>query len=183
MGLVRRRPEELATGEWAVLGLLAEGPSHGFALARALATDGEVGRVWSLRRALVYRTIEVLRRRGLVAPVGTEPSEAGPQRVKVEATGTGTRRLDDWLSEPVEHVRDARAELMLKLLFLDRRGADARPLLDAQRAQFDAQAAALRQALGREDGFGRTLLLWRLEATTGALRFVDALLAGLRTPA
>jgi DNA-binding PadR family transcriptional regulator len=187
---VRRRPEELSVGEWAVLGLLAEGPSHGFALARALAPDGEVGRVWSLRRPLVYRTIDVLRRRGLVAPVGTEDSDAGPQRVMVEATATGARRLEPWLAQPVEHVRDTRAQLMLKLLFLDRRGDDPRRLLEAQRLTFEEIAIELRGDLEGQEGFTRTLLAWRLESTSGALRFVEGLLdadpppePGARAPA
>lgn len=177
-------------GEWAVLGLLAERPSHGYTLARVLAPDGEVGRVWSLRRPLVYRTIDVLRRRGLVAPVGTEDSDAGPQRVMVEATATGVRRLDAWLAQPIEHVRDTRAQLMLKLLFLDRRGDDPRRLLEAQRLTFEEIAIELRGDLEGEEGFTRTLLAWRLESTSGALRFVEGLLAadppperGARKPA
>ncbi len=64
---MRRRPEQLATGEWAVLALVAEGPTHGFAVARALAPGGEVGRVWAMRRPLVYRTLDVLADRELVA--------------------------------------------------------------------------------------------------------------------
>lgn len=175
---MRRRPEELSVGEWAVLGLLAEAPGHGFALARALAPDGEVGRVWSLRRPLVYRTIDVLRRRGLVAPIGTEDSDAGPQRVMVEATATGVRRLEAWLAQPIEHVRDTRAQLMLKLLFLDRRGDDPRRLLEAQRLTFEEIAIELRADLEGQEGFTRTLLAWRLESTSGALRFVEGLLAG-----
>jgi DNA-binding PadR family transcriptional regulator len=174
---MRRRPEELSVGEWAVLGLLAEGPSHGFALARALAPDGDVGRVWSLRRPLAYRTIDVLRRRGLVAPIGTEDSDAGPQRVFVEATATGARRLEAWLWQPIEHVRDMRAQPMLKLLFLARRGGDPRPLLEAQRLTFQEIAIELRGPLEGQEGFTRTLLAWRLESTSGALRFVEGLLA------
>ncbi|HYZ00418.1 MAG TPA: hypothetical protein VFA92_02880 [Candidatus Binatia bacterium] len=34
----------LTTGEWAVLGLLAEHPSHGLALTKELSPHGTVGR-------------------------------------------------------------------------------------------------------------------------------------------
>ena len=178
---MRRRPEELTAAEWAVLGLLAEGRSHGFALARALAPGGDVGRIWVLRRPLVYRTIEILRERGLVAPVGTQASDEGPQRVLVKATDAGVRRLDAWLEEPVVHVRDARVDLMLKLLFLDRRGLDPRRLLERQQARFALVADELGTAREAEEGFARTLLSWRLEATAGALRFVEGLLADSST--
>ena len=45
-----RPRNQLTAGEWAILALLDEEPAHGFALARAMATGGEVGRVWDMRR-------------------------------------------------------------------------------------------------------------------------------------
>lgn len=168
---MRRRPEQLATGEWAVLALLAEGPTHGFAVARALAPGGDVGRVWAMRRPLVYRTLDVLADRALVRAAGTEPSESGPPRTVLEVTDAGRERVDGWLLEPVQHVRDARGDLMLKLLYLHRAGRDATPLLDAQRERFQVIVRELEAA--EEDGFTRTLTQWRLEATRAAIRFVD----------
>ena len=129
---MRRRPEELATGEWAVLALVAEGPTHGYDVARALAPGGDVGRVWAMRRPLVYRTLDVLAGVELTRVAGTEPSDSGPQRTLIAATEGGARRVAAWLATPVEHVRDARSELMLKLLFLDRAGSDPAALLSAQ---------------------------------------------------
>ena len=75
---MRRRTEELTTGEWAVLALVEEAPTHGFAVAKLLAPGGEVGRVWAMRRPLVYRTLDVLEGRELTHAAGTEPSTAGP---------------------------------------------------------------------------------------------------------
>jgi len=164
-------------GEWAVLALLVEEPVHGFAVARAMAPDGEVGRIWSVRRPLVYRAIDTLTEMGLVRSRATEPSRSGPRRTVIEATPAGRRALKAWLAEPVAHVRDARSLLMLKLLFLDHRGSDPRPLLEAQRARFAGLAERLAAAAERAEGFDRALALWRLESTTGALRFVETMLA------
>ena len=171
---MRRRTEELTTGEWAVLALVEEAPTHGFAVAKLLAPGGEVGRVWAMRRPLVYRTLDVLEGRELTHAAGTEPSTAGPQRTLVEVTAAGARRVAAWLDEPVAHVRDARSELMLKLLFLDRRGVDPGRLLDAQRERFLEHERLLRESLEQADGFARTLALWRVENTAAAVRFVDA---------
>ena len=173
---MRRRPEQLATGEWAVLALVAEAQTHGFAVARALAPGGEVGRVWAMRRPLVYRTLDVLNERELVRAAGTEPSESGPPRTVLEVTADGRERVHAWRLTPVRHVREARTDLMLKLRFLDRAGVDPAPLLTAQRERFEAIAAELEKA--EEEGFARTLALWRLENTRAAIRFVDALLRG-----
>ena len=177
---MRRRPDQLTTGEWAVLGLVAEGPTHGFAVARALEPGGEVGRVWSMRRPLVYRTLDVLEGRELTLTAGTEASTAGPQRTLVGVTDSGRRRVEGWLVEPVEHVRDARSMLLLKLLFLDRRGVAADALLEAQSVRFRELESELRARLGDADGFARTLALWRLENTAAAVRFVDALHSSAR---
>jgi len=124
-----------------------------------------VGRVWAMRRPLVYRTLEVLEGRELTQAAGTEPTTAGPQRTLVEVTAAGARRATAWLDEPVAHVRDARSELMLKLLFLDRRGVDPGRLLDAQRERFLEHERLLRESLEQADGFARTLALWRVEIT------------------
>jgi DNA-binding PadR family transcriptional regulator len=173
-----RARDELTAGEWAVLGLLSENPAHGFALARAMAPEGEVGQVWALRRPLVYRALDTLDRMGLVRPVGTLPSRSGPQRTILEPTPEGEQALTDWLIQPVEHVRDARSLLMLKLLFLARRNADPGPLLAAQSERFSAHAERLEAAVQAAQGFDRALLRWRLETTTAAVRFTDAMLAG-----
>ena len=148
---MRRRSEDLATGEWAVLALVAEGETHGFAVARALAPGGDVGRVWAMRRPLVYRTLEVLTGLELIRAAGTEPSESGPPRTLLAITPVGAERLQNWLDAPVEHVRDGRSELMLKLLFLDRAGRDPGNLLDAQSESFVAQADELEARVDEAD--------------------------------
>ena len=93
----------------------------------------------------------------------------------IEVTAEGREKVRDWLVDPVEHVRDARSELMLKLLFLDRRGLAPDALLGAQRERFREQERQLRGVLDESDGFSRTLALWRVENTAAAVRFVDAL--------
>jgi DNA-binding PadR family transcriptional regulator len=171
-----RPRDELTAGEWAVLALLGEAPTHGFAIAKAMAPEGEVGKIWSVRRPLVYRAVDTLTAMGLVRPAGTVPSRSGPQRTVLEPTPTGRRALTRWLREPVAHVRDARSLLMLKLLFLTRRNADLEPLLSAQRELFVKLCERLTSAADEAEGFDRALLLWRLESTTASLRFVETML-------
>lgn len=172
-----RPRNHLTAGEWAILALLDEEPTHGFALARAMAPGGEVGRVWDMRRPLVYRALDTLQRLALIRPVATLPSDSGPQRTIFEPTAEGRRRLGEWLHQPVEHVRDARSLLMLKLLFLSRRAADSAPLLRVQREHFGALAEGLTAAADAAEGFERGLLLWRLHSTTAAVQFTEAMLS------
>jgi DNA-binding PadR family transcriptional regulator len=170
-----RSRDQPSAGEWAVLGLLAEEPTHGFAVARAMAPDGEIGKIWSLPRPHVYHAIDGLTEKGLIEPAGTIASPTGPRRTVLRITPSGRRALTKWLHTPVEHVRDARVLFLLKLLFLDRGARDPQPLLLAQRKRFDALADRLATTMSNADGFDRTLLRWRLETTTAAVRFIDTL--------
>jgi DNA-binding PadR family transcriptional regulator len=163
----------LSPAEWASLALLTEQPAHGFAVAQALAPDGEVGRVWSCSRPLVYRALSVLTEAGLIEERGSEPSSAGPRRTMLSATRSGRREVERWLAEPAAHVRELRSDLMLKLLFLSRRGADASGLLEKQQAALQPVVEGLEDGAGRAEGFDRVLYLWRLESARAALRFVE----------
>jgi PadR family transcriptional regulator AphA len=169
---------ELLPGEWAVLGVLAGSPAHGFAVARRLAAGGDLGRVWSMTRPRVYRAIADLAANGLVEPVGEAASERGPARVVYAATANGRERLERWLSEPVEHVRDVRSELLLKLALLDAAGIAPGPLLVAQRARIVPALESLERAFADAAGFDAVLLRYRVAMARGVVSFIDELLAG-----
>jgi PadR family transcriptional regulator AphA len=157
--------------------LLAERPAHGFAIARALEPDGEVGRVWSCSRPLVYRALTVLGELGLIEERAVEPSERGPRRTVFGLTRSGRREVNRWLAEPVAHVRELRSGLMLKLLFLSRRGTDPAPLLARQRSVLHPLVSGLEAGARGGEGFDQVLFLWRLEAARAALRFAEDLLS------
>jgi PadR family transcriptional regulator AphA len=167
----------LSLNEWAVLGLLAEGETHGFALSREFAANGSLGRIWTIPRPLVYRAIAMLVARGLVVETGTAPGAAAPTKRLVRATAVGRAAFCEWLDKPVAHVRDARSELLIKLLFLDRAGVDATPLLRAQAAMVEPMLEGLRSQLARTVGFDSTLVRWRIYSTEALAQFLDSLLA------
>jgi DNA-binding PadR family transcriptional regulator len=166
----------LSLAEWFVLGLVGERPTHGFAIASLTGPDGELGRVWRLRRAVVYRGLQRLQDLGLVAAIGVESTSHGPARTLVRATPDGEAAVRSWLTQPVEHVRDIRSDLMVKLALLDRAGADPSSLLTAQRRVIEPIAEALRADRDKARGFDRTLAGWRYETTVATLAFLDEIL-------
>ena len=176
-----RSPEQpLLLGEWACLGILCPAPAHGFAIAARLKPEGDIGRVWSLSRALTYRSLEQLTHCGHIRPVGEEPGIAGGTRTLLAATTSGRRQLRRWLNTPVAHQRDLRSELLLKLILSDQCGVDPRPMLAAQSELIERRAAAIRVA---SDSAGSpqerldVVALWRHESAEAALRFLDRLLS------
>lgn len=129
--------------EYAVLGLLAEGPTHGFAMSKALEPESDLGRVITVRRPLVYRALDRLVGAELAEPAHVEPGAAGPNRVIHRISPVGKRRLDGWLGSPVGHVRDMRIEFQLKLSLLQRLGRSPLELVTLQRRVLDPTLAAL----------------------------------------
>jgi DNA-binding PadR family transcriptional regulator len=164
----------LTLTEWLVLCVAAEKPTHGFAIAAQLGRDTVLGGVWRVTRPLVYKCLVRLTGLSLIRELGPERSSTGPVRQLCAVTPAGRQLAEAWLEQPVRHVRDVRSELLVKLALLDRAGADAGDLLRAQRGQLAPIAAALDDRLRSAEGHERTVMLWRREAMSAALRFLAA---------
>jgi len=75
----------------------------------------------------------------------------------------------------VEHVRDIRSQLLLKLALLDRVGDDPADLLGSQRAVLEPIARAIETQRAECGGFDATLLAWRRATALAALDFLDTI--------
>ena len=171
-----RSADQLLLGEWACLGLLYCEPAHGFAIAAQLRPDTEIGRIWSLSRPLTYRALDQLVDRGLVRPVGSEPGSGGPSRTILAITRRGRSALRRWLRTPVDHLRDLRSELLLKIALAEHCGVDISDMLRVQHARIDTQAHTLSIAALDFDGSVLDVVaLWRFEASQAGLRFLEQL--------
>lgn len=167
----------LSLAEWVVLCVVDEAPTHGFAIASMTALDGPLGRVWQIPRPVIYRSLARLGAAGLVAPHGVEPGN-GPQRELYTTTPQGASEAATWLDTPVDHVRDVRSQLLMKLALLDRRGRDATDLVLRQRRVLAPIADALDQAPPEgPGGFEATLIAWRRATAAATLAFLDEVAA------
>lgn len=160
--------------ERVVLTILSQRAAHGFAVAQLTAPDGELGRIWQVPKAVVYRSIGRLLDAGLITAEGTEPGQ-GPQRTVYAATADGRDAAVRWLHAPVGHIRLIRSELLLKLALLDRAGENPAPLLRAQRTALEPLVTAIESRRALSSGFDATLLAWRRANAIAALDFIDAI--------
>jgi len=160
--------------EWLVLAILSQQPMHGFAVAQLTVAGGELGRVWQIPKAVIYRAIGRLLDAELVVPQSTEQG-LGPQRTIYAATPEGSEAARRWLHTPVQHVRDIRSHLLLKLALLDRVGGDPTDLLCSQRAVLEPIAEAIEDQRAQSGGFDATLLAWRRATAVAALDFLDTI--------
>ena len=160
--------------EQAVLAMLSERPAHGFAIARLTAPGGELGRIWHIPRPVIYRSIGRLLDLGLLAPQAVE-SGRGPQRTLYSVTPPGAAAVAHWLDTPVQHIREVRSHLLLKLALLDRAGGDPTGLLARQKATLEPIADAIKAESPGSAGFDATLLAWRRATTAATMNFLDDL--------
>ncbi len=170
---------ELTANDFTVLALIAERPTHGWALAAQVARGAEIGTIWAIGRPTVYHTLDKLERAELINAVGLERGGRGPHRVIYASTGEGRRATAEWLASPVEHVRDVRSVFLLKVVLSQRAGRDLEPLLVAQRSALLPFAAWLEAQLEDTDGESPgevTVAAFRLETTGAIVRFIDGLL-------
>jgi DNA-binding PadR family transcriptional regulator len=169
---MRTRQPGLLLGEWACLAAFAAGPQHGFAVAKRLSPEGDLGRVWTSSRPLTYRAIDTLVTLKMIRSLRAEPGE-GPNRLVMALTAKGTKALHQWLGQPVSHPRDVRGELLLKIVICDQLQIDRMPLITAQLGLFQEHLVSRKQELlgDATDPVKR----WRVEFAEGAIRFLQGL--------
>jgi DNA-binding PadR family transcriptional regulator len=173
--LVAASLPNLSLSDWAVLGVVSEAPTHGWPVVRALRGDGELGKVWTVARPVVYRSLATLAKAELIEEYDELPGERGPQRTMVRATRKGRSALRRWLATPVGHVRDVRTEFLLKVAFLTRDGAPIAGLVDAQLVALQPVLAAVGKQPA-DDDFDGVLAQWRREQALAVERFLRSLL-------
>jgi DNA-binding PadR family transcriptional regulator len=164
----------LSLSDWAVLAVVAEGETHGWPIVLELREDGALGQVWTVRRPIVYRSLSTLEGLGLIEERGDVAGARGPRRTIVRATRSGHAALRRWLVTPVEHVRDVRTELLLKLALLARSARSSQELVARQVEQLQPVLRAVTERPSG-DGFDLVLARWRREQALAVQRFLHSL--------
>ena len=99
---------------FAILGLLAQEPRHGYDLRAAFSAlvGGDIN--WEVKPAQIYTTINRLEEAGLVVQEAVE-QDGGPQKNIYNITHSGLEALQEWFSSGVEseHQHD---EFFVKLM-------------------------------------------------------------------
>ncbi len=166
---------KLSVTEWIVLALIDEQDRHGFSIARELKAGGPIGEVWTVPRPLVYRAIQRLEADGLIEPVLTERGDKGANRTIYSISSGARNSLAKWLGEPVDHPRDARTELMAKILLLARQGRRADQLAARQLEHFQPALLGLQRKAAEAEGSEHIVALLRLESLKAIIRVLKTI--------
>lgn len=150
------------------LALVAEGPTHGWAVSAVLAPEGEIGRIWSLSRPLTYRALDQLAVDGLIQKVGTVPG-GGRSRTLLDVSERGRSANAEWLDAPVVLPKDVRTELLVKFALRDRVGLPLEPLAQNQRSLFAPLLSGATPTANTD-----FVALWRSEHLLAIDRFLSS---------
>jgi PadR family transcriptional regulator AphA len=104
--------------EYAILGLLAEQPMHGYELFQRFQNE-VLGQIVRIEMSQLYAFLKKLERLALVE-ADLEYQGIRPPRKVYRLTRQGCELLQNWLTTPVERPRDIRIFFLSKLYFVQR---------------------------------------------------------------
>jgi DNA-binding PadR family transcriptional regulator len=178
-----KTPQRSALG-LIVLYQLFQGPQHAYAMQRQFEQTGK-DRVVNVRsRASLYQTIERLQRHGLVEVVGTERTEAHPERILYGITDAGRQVAAEWLRQMLSTTSGEYPEFIAAISMLfGIEPEDARQQLELRAESLAAELAEAESQLESNPGLPRLFLLeeeYRRAVLSAELAWIRSLIADLR---
>ena len=134
--------------EYALLGVLMNGPIHGYQILRSL--KGGLGSTWHIPASQLYAQLKRLEGRGLVR-AEMEHRDDRPSRRVFELTDLGGRAFRTWALSPCEHIRDLRIEFLAKLFFIKNLSLDGSSLIKAQTEVLEQAIKRMKGSIGHDE--------------------------------
>lgn len=170
--------------EFAILGILSDGPIHGYELRKQLTEM--LGPFRSLSYGTVYPTLRRLVNRGAIEPVSLTPAAESPAlrgkraRIVYALTADGKEEFEQWANRPGPNSWDDEG-FAAHMAFFSRTERRARlRILHGRRTWLDERLAMLRAALAesrdRLDPYALSMRTLGLESTEREMRWLDDLI-------
>lgn len=170
--------------EFAVLGILSDGPIHGYELRKQL-TD-MLGPLRSLSYGTLYPTLRRLVNGGAISPVSVSPAEdtlalrGKRARIVYALTAKGKEEFEEWANRPGPGAWDDDG-FAAHMAFFSRTERRARlRILHGRRTWLDERLATLRATLNdsreRLDPYAASMRSLGVEATEREMRWIDELI-------
>ena len=165
--------------EFALLGFLIAGPSHGYDLHQRFTV--ELGHVWHLSQSQAYAILNRLEARGDISAQVIE-QEKLPARQMLHITEAGRRRFFEWLELGIgKTARSIRLEFLTRLYFAQlHRPENLAQIYSTQFAEIESTISrieSLLEQLPPDEIFNHLSLDLRLQQ----MRLIQNWMAGIRT--
>jgi len=168
--------DQLSLADYVCLILIVNGAEHGWAVVQQLQPSTRLGRIWSLSRALTYRSIGKLIEMKCVRRTGTSAGKGADRRL-IHATPLGRDVGRTWLETPVGHLRDVRTELLLKLELRTQGKKPNTSFIRRQQKTFSPLIASLETTSRSSNS---PVDLWRSESAKSVDAFLQKLVTDRR---
>jgi PadR family transcriptional regulator AphA len=109
--------------EYALLGLLLDGPKHGYELARRFSPETALGEICHLEMSMLYALLKKQEKAGHIEAELESQGARPPKRI-FHLTGLGRAAFIEWVRTPVGRARDIRLDFLVKLYFARQLGVD-----------------------------------------------------------
>ena len=152
------------------LSLVGNGATHGYDIAQHFAPTTRLGQIYTVSRPVVYRALDGLVKKKYLSSAKSTGAR-GQLKWILKLTKSGEQVRKEWLNQPVQHIRDIRTELLVKLLLRDESGLSSQRFLTQQRATLQVVLSGLLR--DRDDSVAA---VWRREQARAVARFLDELL-------
>lgn len=170
--------------EFAILGVLSDGPIHGYELRKQLTEM--LGPFRSLSYGTVYPTLRRLVNRGAIEPVSLTPAAETPAlrgkraRIVYALTAEGKEEFEQWANRPGPNSWDDEG-FAAHMAFFSRTERRARlRILHGRRTWLDDRLAALRSTLAdsreRLDPYALSMRTLGVESAEREMRWLDQLI-------
>ena len=158
--------------EHMLLGVLMNGPKHGYEIKRQL--EATVKTTWQVSTSQIYTLLKRLETTGRIRSM-LEAQTARPSRRVFSLTHAGRTAFKRWVDQPVGHVRDFRMEFITKLHFLHALGlTGGNRLIDRQIAMLKKRRTKLdQQRNAAENNFTALVFEFKLASTVTALHWLE----------
>ncbi len=109
--------------DYAVLGLLLDGPKHGYELARRFSPETPLGEICHLEMSNLYAILKKQEQAGNIE-AELETQGARPPKRTFHLTDQGRAAFMEWVRAPVDRTREVRLDFVVKLYFARQLGPD-----------------------------------------------------------
>lgn len=109
--------------EYALLGLLLDGPKHGYELARRFSPETALGEICHLEMSMLYALLKKQEKAGNIE-AELEAQGARPPKRIFHLSYLGRAAFMEWVRTPVGRSRDIRLDFLVKMYFARQLGVD-----------------------------------------------------------
>ncbi len=111
------------SSEFALLGLLLDGPKHGYELARRFSPETPLGDICPLEVSMLYALLKKQEKAGYIE-AQLESQGTRPPKRTFHLTDLGRAAFMDWVRAPVARTPEIRLDFLVKLYFARQLGSD-----------------------------------------------------------